>query len=205
MKNKKNITNFLIVDVVSCLILSILLGWGISLKCRPTENEKVDIIFCAYGYNSKNGTLTNLLKQNSPEYIREVNINYVNLELSTLDFNNQLIANMESADLFILPESLISSKLPHLRTSFERNIFTANIGYPPIDKWYVEENKTLGFCVYDKENDTGYMKDYFTYVASSKTPENYYAFFRKDSPQCGIITGGSYNAAFNVIREMFKL
>lgn len=203
--NRKSFINFLIIDAITCLILSVFLGWGISLKCRPNENEKVDIIYCCYGYDSNSGKLPKLLKQNCPDYIREVNINYVNLELSTLDFNNQLIAYMDYVDLFVLPESLISSKLPHLRTSFDKDVFKSTIGIPPIDKWYEENNETLGFCVFNKDNNEGYMKSYFSYLCDGKDAENFYAFFRKDSPQGGIITGGEYNASYNVIREMFKL
>jgi len=192
--------------LISSFVITTSIVWGASLKLKVQEDEKVDIVFVAHGIN-KQSELTSILKEAAPEYIKEVNFYFIPLSTNQLDFNNLLISYMDIVDIFVFPENIVETKYVPYKVEIDKTTFINQCGNPVSDKFYVKESnqKTYGACLYDSENDTGVLTDYVTYYKNGTQKNDYYLFFRENSPQGGVFTNANRNASISIAKKILSL
>jgi len=183
------------------VIIPVFYLWGMSFKFQIKEEIKVDIVFVAEKYNSQTNSLAKSIQSYCPDYIKEVNFNFVSSSLSDSELNSRLIYYMDEVDIFVLPTNLINEKYPHLRAELSKEIITTKCGNPIENKWYEEEKKTLGFCVFDYSTNNGFLTKYITFAAKT----DYFLFINKNTPQAKGIGSGELEGAYSAIKAMINL
>lgn len=148
------------------------------------RNEETITLFIA-SYSSSADKLNNYLEDNSPSYLREINILMLNPKSSDFDYF-MVNRGLNQADIFILPESylfdsLIENQFASLSQDVLSNYFT-----------YTAEDHNKGILIHDIGQADN---DLMTFKSDKYEDEKYYLFFRINSLHIGQLNNGEYDTA----------
>ena len=169
MNKIKKVLRFWYIYVLA-IIASIL---GSAYYCHfinQPRNEETITLFIA-SYSSSTDKLNNYLKDNSPSYLREINILMLNPKSSDFDYF-MVNRGLNQADIFILPESylfdsLIENQFASLNQDVLSNYFT-----------YTAEDHNKGILIH---NIGQADNDLMAFKSDKYEDEKYYLFFRINS------------------------
>ena len=186
-KTIKNINSKWYLFALAAIVCPISAIYFVDLVNMP-RNEETLTVFIA-SCSLENGNLVELLKENKPDYLRQINVNsrLINDEY----YETYLTANLLSADMFILPESKATSLevgnyfAPIEEATMERYVLAPS--------YYQEKDVHYGIRLHAKGGTLS--NAYFTYSLSEQTDEDYYIFFNVNSMHIGDLSHEKYDTA----------
>jgi len=184
--------------IFAIALTSFVVSMGISLKCKPTEREKI-MVFAASG-TIKVGDFVSESKSVTDDSIREIEVRhgYCNEDQTSIVFG-QVYAY---CDFYIFPESWVERIKPIALTFSESNIHEQipNSASLPLLK---DGEDNIGLKIYDKDSKVGVMKSLITYVEEKE--EDYYIIFRNSSLHLSELNNSSSDNALKMVNKLLTL
>lgn len=175
--------------LIGSVLISVIFSWAVDLKTKPSRKQSID--FCIVNDKVDSNKLKSTVKENLKEYdILEVNTHV--LSSKSARFNYLYSAIDDSADVFILPSSLLLDK------EFEKYNSSFNVlnNVSDSSKAYTYNGYTYGYKIYDKESKSGYGLDFITY-----SEDDYYMFLSVNSAHQEL-TATNVATFYNVIESL---
>lgn len=185
--------------IVSICLASFITCAGISIKCKPSDREKI-MVFAASGTIDVAKTVS-YSKYACDDSIREIEVKH---GYTNLDTTIRLFGMVYSlCDFYIFPESWIE-KIEPLAATFDEETINALIPNSENLNLYLGESGYCGIEIYNKDTKEGCLKSLISYEYE-KDNENYYILFRKTSYHIGSLNNSESSNALNVVNSLLML
>lgn len=180
--------------LIGIVLASLLVCFGISIKCKPKQSERIYYYICASSVDTS--SLVKESKDASDEIIREVKVNHESLKQSE---NSRLFGMVYSlCDIYIYPESQLERTIP-LSMHFAKDELISLIPNSTNKEMIYDEEKCCAIKVYDAVNNTSYLTDFINF--SLENSQNYYVSFYKSS----LHIGQSSSSAAKIVNHLFDI
>jgi len=196
---KKNFIKHWPLILAGVILTSFITCAGISIKCKPTEKEKV-MVFAASGTIDV-GTFVKECNSVKEEYIREIDVKH---GYTNLDSTKTLFGMVYSyCDFYIFPESW-TERIKPLALTFDEptinSLIPNSTGLPLLN----DGENNYGIKIYDKVTGEGKMKSIIKY-SDEIDKENYYILFRKTSLHIKGFTDVFSDNALKMVNKILSL
>lgn len=188
----------LLIYIIGFIISSFIVCWGISIVCKPKENEKISFFISCPSYNETK------LKQAVFDISKDKGIREINCYYSHPDdqYTYKYFDSVhESVDFYLVSESYfyVSS---YFGLSFSKEQIEPF--YPNINNTYLysKNERGTGIVIYDNELSINIGKDYFSYSNSQKEVK-YYLILPKTSVHTGILNNQQSSLCFDILNTIF--
>jgi len=198
MKTNKKVFKYWPIYLCSIAVVSFITCAGISIKCKPTEQEKV-MLFAASGTINVS-QLVKDAKSVTDDYIRDIEIQsgYANEDNTT-----RLLGMVYSfCDFYILPESWVK-RIESITIKFSKTTINTEIPNSTNLTLLGENDTFYGIEIYNKTTKEGVMKSLISYQ-QERNEENYYILFRNSSLHIGNLNNKSSNNALKIVNQLIS-
>jgi len=204
---KKELSNHLsekwILYLVSCVLISLLVSWGVRLCGEPNKKEKVTVFVASY--SSDTNGLYDKLNSNLGDYLKKVELNAYNIDDEYFYVYVQVYLN--DADIVIMPASLLE------RYGRPKSIDLTGVTIDGVvdenAEYYIDDERgKLGFKIHKSGDTDDYFSKYFTFTTTDDegniVDEDYYLFIKADSLHMGEYSNATLDGGLTVLKELFK-
>ena len=188
----KNILHFWYIYLLVIASVSIGVIYYCDFIDMPRKEETISLFISSYTNDSNK--LHSFLKEKSPDYLREINITFVNPKAPEFEY---LMVNkgLNKADMFILTESyifdsLIEKQFSPLNKEVVESYFT-----------YESDESGKGILVHkpgDQDNDL------YTFNSETYKDERFYLFYRVNSLHIKGLNDAKVDTALRFTKELLN-
>lgn len=183
---------FALWGIASCFICITL----VDLAIKPKDEETIALFIGAHHVDVAG--LQEDLMDNSPSYLREINIQAYSVSDQYFGMYYNTYGTMK-ADIVIIPESKIRDDTSETIYAILDEEYLKN--YNLSSDYYFINGKYLGIKIFDKE--TSKNAPLITYMNGEET-EDYYAFITCGSVHGGKLNNSEYDTALTILEVIYN-
>ena len=186
--------------LVSVVFVIVAFCIGVSFKCAPKKEEKIEIFIGAKECNTV--ALIETLNANRADDVITVNVNFHYRTHSNFTY---IYSSFRSEmDIFILPSEYLKNNediVTDYSASIKKDEFEQYFGLAPT--YYIKGEFYKGIKIYDSASNEGFLKEEIIYCDENYNSD-YYLFFGYNSVNLGFLNDSVTDNALELVRTIIN-